>query len=184
MNIEEKLDYFAEVMMGEAAAARKRATEKKSAHIARAVAAALEEAEARIAEGVRAKTLEAKKLRFKQIAAATATLRYDFNIKRLQLEKELLGEAGEKLRAFVTSGAYKGYLEEAIRNAARLGGFSIVQLARRDVEMDLSLPEGMTVEPLDRDFIGGFILFNEARTLRGDFSFQARLAKAVAACYD
>jgi vacuolar-type H+-ATPase subunit E/Vma4 len=179
MNIEQKLDYFTEIIMGQAAAAKRRVSREKSERSEATVKAVLEEAEARINERVRNAAHEAKKTRYKAIAAATACERESFYQKRQLCIKELFAEVEERLRAFVTSDEYKGFLNEAIHKATQLGGFSIVQLTRRDTDLGLALSPLLTIEPCDRDFLGGFILYDQPRTLRADYSFLSRLQKAM-----
>jgi V/A-type H+-transporting ATPase subunit E len=179
MNVEQKLDYFTEVIMGEAAAAKRRAAHEKNARIEASVAAALEEAEARIKERVRARMHEIKKTRYKQIAAATASERISLYQKRQQFVIGLFEEIKERLKTFVASDEYKAYLQNAIHQAAQSKEFTIVQLTRRDMEMGVALSDGVTVEMVDTDFIGGFILLNESRTKRIDFSFKTRMVRKM-----
>ncbi|MCL2501033.1 MAG: hypothetical protein FWE90_11980 [Defluviitaleaceae bacterium] len=189
MNVENKLDYFAAVIINEAEATQKRKARERSARIEAAVSLALAEAKTRINERIREKTHEIKKTRYMKIAAAIADERMGLNGKRQSLLDVLRGEVEERLRMFVTSDAYAGYMEEAIGNAVKSDntargrstaftrGGAVIQLMRRD--MGLVMPPGLAAEASDADFIGGFILYNAKRTKRVDLSFKALITKGI-----
>ncbi|MCL2605223.1 MAG: hypothetical protein FWD90_12150 [Defluviitaleaceae bacterium] len=177
MNVEQKLDYFTAAILDEAEAVKRKASRDRSAYIEAAVSLALGEAETRINERVRERIHEIKKTRYKRIAAATADERMKLEEKRKSLMEGLHAETEERLRVFAASGAYEGYIKEAMHSASRRKGFAVMQLMRRD--MGIIAPQGFTAEASDVDFIGGLIMYNAKRTKRLDLSFKTLAAKKM-----
>ncbi|MCL2190141.1 MAG: hypothetical protein FWC16_15045 [Defluviitaleaceae bacterium] len=161
MGIEQKLDYFAEVMMQEAADAKQRTLQEKNARRIRGLSLALEETRETLHAHALAQTREIKKESYKQIAKALAEARQTLWVRRQTLTRALFDEAAEKIRAFALSGGYDDYLETAIH--------------------DVKAASGLTEVMREADSVGGFVLYDKAQTQRIDFTFQTRLNDAMVA---
>jgi len=175
MKWEEKLSYFAHIMLGQAEAIKKRARRDNAAKTEAAVKAALEEARAEINETIQTKTHEAQKESYKKIAAAIYFERANFAQKRQSAVNHLFLLAEKQIKDFISSDEYKNYLQELIVKTTKTEAFSIIRLMPRDRELGLVLPSFLSAETHESDFLGGFILYNKTRTQRADYSLLKRL---------
>jgi vacuolar-type H+-ATPase subunit E/Vma4 len=157
MNAEQKLDYFARVILGEAELTKQKALRKKNADNKITITTALKEAETLIQERTREEIHKIKKARYKQIAAVLAYERKKLHEKQQLLMNHLFLEAEKSLRTFIESETYEAYITKALEQTKQ-GEFTVV-------------------EKIDAKSLGGFILYNESKTKRMDFSFLMRLRK-------
>jgi len=160
MIIEEKLDYFTDMILHEAEAAKRRAARKETARVEALVSSALEEARVRIGERVRVKVLELKKIRFKQIAAVTSEERKILWERQLKLAEILFKEAEERLALFAVSDAYEEYKKDVVAFAEQ-AGFDVSTINTDNAN-------------------GGFVIYNKTRTKQADFTFASRMARKMA----
>jgi len=176
--IEQKLDYFYEAILQESTRVAKNKINTQEAAIKESVNTALTEARAEMQALEQEEARKEKIAGYKQIAAFSSKMKTHLHKLRNNYTQTIFEKVEAELRLFAASDAYKGYMEEKIRDAAEKSGFSVVQLSPRDINSGLVLPANLTVEATEADFIGGFILLDASRKKRINFSFLANLNKA------
>ena len=176
--IEEKLDYFYEAILQESTRSLKNKINAQETAIKESINAALTEARAELQTKEQEEVQKEKIAGYKQIAAFSSKMKSHLHKLRTNYTQTLFEKAEAELRAFVVSDAYKGYIEQKIHDAVDKSGFPIIQLMQRDINLHLHLADETTIESIDEDLIGGFILLDETRKKRINFSFLANLNKA------
>ncbi|MCL2363070.1 MAG: hypothetical protein FWC71_00220 [Defluviitaleaceae bacterium] len=176
--VEAHLDYFAQAMLGEAAAMKRRMARANEKKRQAAIMAAINESRARVAEEVQKSTQQLLIERNKKLAALVTQSREKYWQHKQKLLHDLFDVAENRINNFVASDAYPRYMQERIHAAMRVNEFTTVQLMQRDIEAAFELPKNLTAEASTDDFIGGFILINEARTQRIDYTLLTQLKEA------
>ena len=178
--IEAQLDYFAQAMLGEAAAMKRRQTRANIKKSEATIAAAVNEARTRVADDVQMQAQQMQLTRNKKLASHVTQARENYWQRKQALLRDLFKAIEKRLKDFVASDAYPSYMNEQLQEAMRADDFAVVQCIQRDVDTVSQLLEGTIIEASSEDFIGGFILLNEPRTMRVDCTLQTKLTDAFA----
>jgi len=174
--VEAQLDYFAQAMLGEAAAMKRRLARANTKKSEAAIISAINDARDKVANNTQEQTQRLRTEHNKKLAMHVVQSRERYWQRKEELLYDLFAVVETSAKDFTLSDAYPPYMEAAIRDAAKQAeGFTIVQLTQRDVTASFQLPEGIVVETAADDFLGGFILLNEARTQQIDCTLQTRL---------
>ena len=178
--IERKLEYFANTMMQEVEAKKSLAKLESTTTLTKSTAAAFEAATRHNRVMLQAKQGELQRNANRQIAQAKVQEMTQYVKTRKQQIDRLFIEIAAQLAAFTQKAEYEDYLLERIKEAQSGHDFSIIKLSPHDMRLDTKIKSatGLTPEAGDQDFIGGFILLNELRTIQADYSFKARLSAA------
>ena len=200
VDYEEKLSYFAEVIMREVDTKRRQVTHQIANDISGDIAAAISNAEQTAKSRVEAVRREIRRAKNKKIASAITELKIQYiNVRNQKVDKlfedvkvdlldftrspeypkfiiEKLSKLQKTLRKTLQKKLQKTLLEENIY----VEKFTYVRLCPRDMHLAESILEstGLIAESGTNEFIGGFILISKNRRMQIDYTFKTCLNEA------
>jgi len=177
---ERKLEYFANTMHHIVEAKKQKAKQETTAGLSKTASEALESIARRNKVILKAKQDEIKRSANRQIAQAKvrALARY-VQMRQHQIER-LCVDVQAQLAQFTQETEYESYLIGRITQVQDIGDFSIVQLSPHDMRLEAAITAatGLLPEAGCHDFVGGFILVNQTRSIQMDYTFKTLLSIA------
>jgi len=177
---ERKLEYFANTMHHIVEAKKQKAKHEATAGLTKTASEALESATRRNKVMLQAKQDEIKRGANRQVAQAKVrAIAQHVQTRKHQIDR-LFVEVQAQLAQFTQEAEYENYQIARIKQAQGISDFSIVQLSPYDMRFEASIKTatGLMPEAGGHDFIGGFILFNETRSIQVDYTFKTLLSIA------
>ena len=177
---ERKLEYFANTMHHIIETKKQKAKQEAAAGLTKTASEALESITRRNKVLLKANQDEIKRNANRQTAQAKvqAIARY-VKIRKNQID-HLFVEVQAQLAQFTQAAEYESYLIQRIKQVQTLSDFSIIQLSPHDMRLEKAIQSAAELVPEEgnHDFIGGFILLNEARSMQVDCTFKTLLSLA------
>ena len=175
--IERKLQYFANTMQHEVETKKLQSKLEASSTQTKSVAAILESTTRHNKVMLQAKRNELQRSANRQIAKAKVHSMTKYVETRKQQIDKLFVDVAAQLAQFTQSDKYEDYLLEQIKKVMLAYKFAIIQLSPLDMRLEdaVKIATGLTLEIGEHDFIGGFVLLNESRSVRADHTFKTRL---------
>jgi len=178
--LERKLTYFANAMQQQLDEKKHQATLAANSENQKSTAATLESTTRRNKIMLTAKRGELQRDANRKIAHAKVKAMAEYVASRKNLIDRLFVEIAAGLASFTQEDGYKSYLIERIEKAKTAYTFSIVKLSPHDMRLEdaIKTATGLTPETGKDDYIGGFVLLNESRSVMVDHTFKTRLQAA------
>jgi len=179
---ERKLEYFANTMQHSIEKKKLIANQTITANHNLVAKSTLESVVRHNKVMLEAKQAELKQKANRQIARAKVNALAQYMKTRNEQIDNLFVDIQGKLARFTQTKEYESYLIRQIKEltAAHSISFAIVILSPHDMRLESSIKTatGLVPKTGSQDFIGGFILLNEARSIQVDCTFKTRLSIA------
>lgn len=125
---------------------------------------------------------DAKKHSGERVLHEELEARKQLLLARERIISEVMDAAAEKLKEFAASDKYEAWLlNKTEKSLTEVGdGSKTVYIASDDLRYKDKierLEDGITVEPAERDFLGGVKIYNPDRRVAVDYSFKEMLAE-------
>ena len=178
--LERKLTYFADTIQQELGTKKRQATLAATTESQKSTTTTLETATRHNKIMLTAKQGELQRNANRQIAHAKVRAMAEFVELRLRQIDRLFVEIAAGLASFTQEAGYEDYLIERIEKAKAAYDFSIVKLSPHDMRLEETIKTvtGLTPEMGNQEYIGGFVLLNERRSVMADHTFRTKLLAA------
>jgi len=175
---ERKLEYFSDIIMREVEKKKNDANFKLAAELRQHNSATLEITARDNKQALQAKQDQIQQQANRQITTAKVRAMAQYVQTRNQQTDLLFIAVMAQLAQFTQQTEYETYLIACINKMKNISNFTIVKLSPLDMRLEetIKTATGLTPETGDDNFIGGFILLNENRTIQIDYTFKTRLA--------
>jgi len=175
---ERKLEYFSDIIMQEVEKKKNDANFKLETELRQHNSATLEITARDSNQALQAKQDQIHQQANRQITTAKVRAMAQYVQTRNQQIDLLFVAVMAQLAQFTQQAEYETYLIERINKTKTISSFSIVKLSPLDMRLEetIKTATNLTPETGNDDFIGGFILLNENRTIQIDYTFKTKLA--------
>lgn len=176
MKVRDKLEYFSKVAMQEAIEKKNDMAKEMEKEFNEAHAEAVRQTERLSSERIRNEKYKIEQMKNKEVMKAFTETKVMLIELRNNLTDQLFDNVEGRLRQFMQTDAYEGYLLDEIGKRTA-GVKATIALMPRDMVYaeKIKLRTGLPVEEAREDFIGGFKLYIPQKSGVMDYSFQARL---------
>jgi len=177
---ERKLQYFAETLRHDAEIKKQQAKTRQATDLRKtfdeAVASEIINNNAKIKV---AKEELARNANRKISQAKVQAISQYVQTRKQHIDK-LFVEVEAALAGFTQTSEYEGYILECIQKARQSGDFFIIKLSPHDTRFSdaIKAATGLSPEEGNHDYIGGFALLNESRTILADHTFKTKISLA------
>jgi len=177
---ERKLEYFANTMQHIVEAKKQKAKNETTTGLTKTASEALDSITRRNKVMFQAKQDEIKRSANRQAAQAKVRAIAEYVQTRKHQIDRLFVDVQAQLAQFTQEAEYENYLIARIKKTQDISDFSIVLLSPHDIRLEAAIrtATGLIPETGNHDFIGGFILLNEARSIQVDYTFKTLLSIA------
>jgi len=178
---ERKLQYFAETIQHEVTTRKQQALQQAAALHKKNALTAISAAKRRNKIEIVAMQNEMQRDANKQVAQAKVQAISAYVQTRDQLADRLCIDVTARLAAFTQDEKYENYMITRIKHMMALlkppVAFAIIKLSPHDMRFESNIKDatGLTAEVGSQDYIGGFILLDEARSVQADYTFKTLL---------
>ena len=179
MTIEDKLQHFYELSVGEADASAQAIVQKHKDHLTETLGQHKKDREQDAGNQIRAESENAKREVNKALSAEHLTLKRQVSARENELKDRLFVEVKNLLTAFMSTGKYEEYLERKIREAVSFAQEDelFIYLTPEDESLQhaLAARTGFPVQIAKEPFVGGIRAEIPSKNILIDSSFAGAL---------